>query len=189
MGVPESVFSLGPWDESGNPFTMSPFLRVTRVHSGARPPNAPTELSHFTGDAATHRRDTPEHVATSCGSSCALDACAAAGRAHGGPTGGHAPRRARPDLIAAYGSPFAADPRRSVRLRMYFKVHPRRWMAARSTGRSTGLREQPAVGERAWGTGHSHCESSDETRGTTRAKGPDLEPFWVLLQPPTEITD
>ena len=64
MGVPESVFSLGPWDESGNPFTMStvrPFLRVTRVHSGARPPNAPTELSLFTVDAATHRRDTPRH--------------------------------------------------------------------------------------------------------------------------------
>ena len=107
--------------------------------------------------------------------------CAACAR---GPT---APRRARPDLIAAYGSPFAADPRRSVRLRMYFKVHPRRWMAARSTGRSTT--KQPAVGERGWGTGHSHCESRDETRGTTRAKGPDLEPFWVLLQPPTEITD
>ena len=142
--------------------TVRPFLRVTRVLSGARPPNAPTELSLFTGDAASQRRTAPtRHSAT--------------------------PRRARPDLIAAYGSPFAAAPRRSVRLRMYFKVHPRRWMAARSTGRSTT--KQPAVGERGWGTGHSHCESRDETRGTTRAKGPDLEPFWILLQPPTEITD
>ena len=165
--------------------TVRPFLRVTRVHSGARPPNAPTELSHFTGDAATHRRDTPEHVATSCGSSCALDACAAAGRAHGGPTGGHAPRRARPDLIAAYGSPFAADPRRSVRLRMYFKVHPRRWMAARSTGRSTGLREQPGARRGRAGVGHRPFSLRVERRDSGYHTGEGAGPGAVLGLAPT----
>ena len=34
MGVPESVFSLGPWDESGNPFTMS---TVRRNHEHSAP--------------------------------------------------------------------------------------------------------------------------------------------------------
>ena len=173
MGVPESVFSLGPWDESGNPFTMST-VRRNHEHS------APLSPRH----AGPQRRTAAERA----------DRAFTFHRGRSEPAWTHrpralrdTPRRARPDLIAAYGSPFAADPRRSVRLRMYFKVHPRRWMAARSTGRSTT--KQPAVGERGWGTGHSHCESRDETRGTTRAKGPDLEPFWVLLQPPTEITD
>ena len=174
MGVPESVFSLGPWDESGNPFTMST-VRRNHEHSA---PLSPRHAGPQRRTAA-ERADRARSFHFSPGTQRASDA----------PTrhSATAPRRARPDLIAAYGSPFAADPRRSVRLRMYFKVHPRRWMAARSTGRSTT--KQPAVGERAWGTGHSHCESRDETRGTTRAKGPDLEPFWVLLQPPTEITD
>ena len=163
MGVPESVFSLGPWDESGNPFTMSTVRRnhehsapLSPRHAGPQRRTAAERADRaFTfhrgrSEPATHR---PRHSAT--------------------------PRRARPDLIAAYGSPFAADPRRSVRLRMYFKVHPRRWMAARSTGRSTT--KQPAVGER----GHRPFPLRVERRDSRYHTGEGAGPGAVLGLAPT----
>ena len=169
MGVPESVFSLGPWDESGNPFTMST-VRRNHEHS------APLSPRH----AGPQRRTAAERA----------DRAFTFHRGRSEPAWTHrpralrdTPRRARPDLIAAYGSPFAADPRRSVRLRMYFKVHPRRWMAARSTGRSTT--KQPAVGERAWGTGLRPFPLRVERRDSRYHTGEGAGPGAVLGLAPT----
>ena len=77
MGVPESVFSLGPWDESGNPFTMSTVRRnhehsapLSPRHAGPQRRTAAERADRaFTfhrgrSEPATHRpdrRDTPRH--------------------------------------------------------------------------------------------------------------------------------